>query len=130
MNIGTKDQEIGRLLWESLAAVLVILLLGGIAIVVVRRVMPRIRIASGKRIILRESLSLGPQKMVHLVQVGSRQLLVGTSRDSVSMLTDVTDTLPPEEPTEKPRKKFVIPPIDDVGDAAAADNAGTAGKDA
>jgi len=150
--LGTKEQDFSRLLWESLAAVLVILAIGGVGIVLVRRLMPRISVARGKRIVLRESLHLGPQRMVHLVRVGSRQLLVGTSRDAVSMLADGTAALPPPAEAEeaakprcvgrvnrpaaddvgsvdptyasdeaeeaaKPRKKFVIPPLDDPGDA-------------
>jgi flagellar biogenesis protein FliO len=125
--LGAKDQDFSRLLWESMAAVLVIVILGAIAIVVVRRVMPRISVARGKRIVLRESLPLGPQKAVHLIQIGTRQILVGSSRDGVNMLADVTGALPASEEAAdaaKPRKKFVIPPIDDAGDA------GDAGKNA
>lgn len=122
-NLGVKDQQLSRLLWESLAAVLVILVLGGIGVYVVRRVMPRITAARGKQITLLESFHLAPQRTVHLLQVGQRSLLVGASREGLSLLADVTGDLGEEDATpaaETPRKKFVLPTLaDDAGDAGS-----------
>ena len=117
-DLGSKENESGRLLWESLAATIVILVLGGVSLFVVKRVMPRLGVGRGKRLALMETLSLGSQKSVHLIQVGDRRLLVGASRDGVRMLADVTDAIPPED-SGKPRTKFVIP-----GEAAGSGQGG------
>jgi flagellar biogenesis protein FliO len=117
-DLGSKENESGRLLWESLAATIVILVLGGVSLFVVKRVMPRLGVGRGKRLALMETLSLGSQKSVHLIHVGDRRLLVGASREGVRLLADVTGALPPEH-DEKPKKKFVIP-----DDAAASGRGG------
>jgi flagellar biogenesis protein FliO len=119
--LGTKEYEGGRLLWESLAAVLVILALGGVGLFLVRRLVPRISAAKGRRISLVESLHVAPQKSVHLLQVGDRSLLVGASRDGLRLLADVTGAVPAGSAgqADKPRTKFVIPESPEAADQAA-----------
>jgi len=107
-NLGTSEYDRGHLLWESLAAVLVILALGGLALFVMRRLVPRITAGRAKRIAVIETVHLAPQRSVHLVQVGSRSLLVGAGRDSLCLLADVTGALP-LEPAQPPKARFVIP---------------------
>jgi hypothetical protein len=114
-NLGTKEYDGGKLLWESLAAVIVVLALGGAGLFLVRRVVPRIGAARGKQIALVETLHLSPQRSVHLVQVGGRSLLVGASRDGLRLLADVTGAVEPV-PAAKPKAKFVIP--ESPGEAA------------
>ena len=110
-SLGAKEQDSSRLVWESLAAVAVILVLGGVAIVVVRRVMPRIAAARGKQIQLAETFHLGQNRAVHLLHVGSRSLLVGASREGISLVADVTGAVAPPEAAAaaKPPARFTIP---------------------
>ena len=89
----TEDSASTRdLLARMLAAMVVIVLLGVLAIIVIKRVLPRIsRIRpGGKRISVLETAYLGPRQSVHLVQVGGRKLLIASSKDHISMLADVT----------------------------------------
>ncbi|MHC4294568.1 MAG: flagellar biosynthetic protein FliO [Planctomycetota bacterium] len=85
------DDGVG-VMFEMLGYVLVIVILGVIAIIVVKKVLPRIGVGvpSGKRISTLETVYLGPRKTVHLLQVGRRRILVGSSRDGISMLSDVS----------------------------------------
>ncbi|MHC5083155.1 MAG: FliO/MopB family protein [Planctomycetota bacterium] len=53
----------------------------------------------GKNINVTETVSLGPRKLVHIVQIGSKQLLIGSTGDNIRLLADVTDCLQ-EEPHE------------------------------
>ncbi|MCL2700781.1 MAG: flagellar biosynthetic protein FliO [Phycisphaerae bacterium] len=81
--------------WELLTSVLVVLVLGGVAFVVIKRVLPRWKLGSlvggGRQVRLRESVSLGLRQQVHLLEVGGRRLLVSSTRENIRLLADVTD---------------------------------------
>ena len=47
----------------------------------------------GKNINVTETVSLGPRKLVHIVQVGSKQFLIGSTSDNIRLLAEVTDCL-------------------------------------
>jgi hypothetical protein len=84
----------GTDLWSPLltmlAAVIVILVLGGLGLFLVKRVLPRIGRPTGKNVSILESVYLGPRKAVHLLQADGRRFLVGCSRDEISMLAELT----------------------------------------
>jgi flagellar biogenesis protein FliO len=82
--------ETSRLLWQMLAYVLLILVIGAVGIFLARRVLPRMRAVGGKRIQLVETVYLGPRQTLHLVRVGRKSLLVAGTRERISMLADVT----------------------------------------
>ncbi|MCX5683574.1 MAG: flagellar biosynthetic protein FliO [Planctomycetota bacterium] len=122
--LGADDQASSRLLWQSLAAVLVILALGGIGTWAVKRLLPRITSARGNRIRLIESFHLAPQQTVHLMQVGNLNLLIGASRERLTLLADMTgDIDPPPDPAAGgvPRTRFTLP-------AEPSDEGGAGGK--
>lgn len=87
------------ILLEMLTYVLIIVVLAVLAIVVVKKVLPRIGVTvpSGKRISTLETVYLGPRKTVHLLRVGAREILVGSSRDRICMLADVTGAFEDKE---------------------------------
>ncbi len=74
-----------------LAAVFVILVIGAFAFFIIRKVLPRIRVVAGKHISILETAYLGPRKTVHLLQVGSKKILVANFPEGVVSLGDVTD---------------------------------------
>jgi flagellar biogenesis protein FliO len=112
--LGRDDGDLTALFWQSVAAVVVILVVAGVALVLIKRVMPRLGQARGKRLRLVETLYLGPQRSIHIVEADGRCLVVGASRDGVRLL----DRL------DSPRK-FEIP-----ADAASSDAAATASPEA
>jgi flagellar biogenesis protein FliO len=76
-----------------LAAVIVILVLGGLAMVVVRKLLPRIAPRSGKQMAVLETVYLGPRKALHLVRVGQQKFLLAGSREGLTVLAEVTDAM-------------------------------------
>ena len=81
-----------EMLWKMLALVLIVLALGAAAVFVVRRVVPRIAGTAGKRISINETIYLGPKKALHLLQVGRQEFLIASTRDRISMLSEITET--------------------------------------
>ena len=78
-------------MWQMLASAMGILFIGVLAILVTKKLLPRLTRSSGKQISVLETAHLEPGKRIHLVQVGGRKVLVGSSRDGVTKLGDVTD---------------------------------------
>jgi hypothetical protein len=109
LNLGSPEYCTNKLIWNTLAAALVVLVLGGIVLFFMKRVMPRIGIGHGKKVAILETTYLGPQRTVHLLQVGARCLLVGATRESVRLVADVTDAFGQDPETAQPKKRFVIP---------------------
>ncbi|MBL7139328.1 MAG: flagellar biosynthetic protein FliO [Planctomycetes bacterium] len=110
-----RGDDTGSLLSHSLAAVVVILALGGAALFVIKRLLPRLGVTQGRRIHIVETVYVGPRKALHLVQVGDRTLLVSGTRERLTLVADVTGSvdvaLPEPAGGEKPRARFMIPDI-------------------
>lgn len=79
-----------KLLWRATASAAVVLVLGAIAFVVSKKVVPRLQSAGGRQVRVLETTYLGPRKSVHLLAVGGRKYLVSSTREQVGMLADVT----------------------------------------
>ena len=82
--------DVRAMLYKLCAAMGTVLILGGVAMYVLRVVMPKFGPVKQKRVKIVEVHHLGGRKMLHLVEVGHRQLLVGSTPNQVSMLADVT----------------------------------------
>ncbi|KKL51429.1 hypothetical protein LCGC14_2295610, partial [marine sediment metagenome] len=78
--LGQTGADAREMLFRMLGYVVVILVLGGIGLVVVKKVLPRIAPRAGKRIVVLETVYLGPRKSLHLLEVGSRRFLIAGSR--------------------------------------------------
>ena len=85
-----------------LAYLAVIAILAAVAVFLVKRVFPRIGVSrpAGRRIRVVETAHLAPRKTVFLLHVGSRKILVGSSREGLTNLGDVTDALDERGQTE------------------------------
>jgi len=85
-----------------LAAIVIVLVVGSAAIWASKKYLPKIAAAKGKNIKLIETVTLAPQRHVHIIEVGTQKFLIGSSVDSVRMLADVTLALTDEnEQTQK-----------------------------
>ena len=74
-------------------SILFIVVLGGAAIYLSKKFMPKLRPTMGQDINVRETVHLGPNKTVHIIEVGEKSFLVGSTPENISMLADVTETL-------------------------------------
>ncbi len=78
-----------EMLTKTLLALALVLGLGLGVAWVTKRLLPRLGVNAGKDIRVLETIGLGPRKALHLVQVGSQQLLIGSTPEQISMLTIV-----------------------------------------
>ncbi len=93
---GDADDTFPALLGQSLAAVLVVLVLGGVALFVAKRFLPRLGVGQGRRISILETVYVGPRKSLHLVEIGDRTLLLAGTRERLSLVTDLTGSVESE----------------------------------
>jgi len=87
---GSRQTDVRAMLHKLSVAVGVVLVLGAGAIYLMRVVVPKFGPVSKKRIKVVEMHYLGGRKVVHLIEVGHRQFLVGSTPTQISMLADVT----------------------------------------
>jgi flagellar biogenesis protein FliO len=90
-SLAGKKGDANRMLWQMLASVLIIAVLGAVAYFGVRRFAPKFRLTPRRDIHLMETLPLGARKSLHLVEVGGKKLLLGSCRESISILTELDD---------------------------------------
>jgi len=86
-----KGAEGAGVLGQMLAYALVILVLGGGALLVMRRYFPRTRPSAGGKLRIVHSAYLGPRKQVHVLEAEGRRFLLASCRDSITMLSELTD---------------------------------------
>ncbi len=90
LKLGSGQSDVRAMLYKLCAAVGTVLVLGGIALYVLRVLVPKFGPVSKNRVKVVEVHHLGGRKVVHLIEVGHRQLLVGSTPTHISMLADVT----------------------------------------
>jgi len=92
--VGINESNRYDLMKQFAYAVLIVMLLGVGAWYFSRKLMPRLATSRGRNISVIENVPLGPNKMLHLVEVGDgRRLLVGSTGQSVTFLADVTGSV-------------------------------------
>jgi flagellar biogenesis protein FliO len=83
--------------------------LGVIAWIAIKKLGPRVGLQSGRKINVVENVYLGPKKCLHLVEIDGQRLLLGSTAESVSMLShlqpaedggEVTFRVPGQEPQD------------------------------
>ena len=96
LTVGPHDNLGGReLFFKMILAVLLVVILGAVAVYISKKIMPRFTHLPAKRIRIVETLHLGPRKTVHLLKIDNRLLLIGSTNENITKLSDVTDE-PPE----------------------------------
>jgi len=83
-----------ELFYKMLLSVLLVIALGVAAIYVSRKLLPRITHLPGKQVRVVETTYIAPRKGIHLIQIGARRLLVASTSETITMLADVTESLP------------------------------------
>ncbi len=80
--------------YKMLLSILVVAILGAAVVYTSKKLLPKISNLPGKQIRVVETSHLGPRKAIHLIQIGSRRLLIGSTSEAITMLSDVTDSGP------------------------------------
>jgi flagellar biogenesis protein FliO len=84
----------GRLFQQFALMVLIVGLIGGGAWFVLKKLPGRLGGGLRSRhMTVTETVSLGPRKQLHIVQVGSKQFLIAGAGENIALLSDVTDVL-------------------------------------
>jgi flagellar biogenesis protein FliO len=105
--LGTPEQKLlptvnepgmGKVLWQMFSSVLVILGLGAAAILIIKKVLPRLGLAAGGRglvigrggsLRVLETVRLGQQRSVHLLEAEGRKFLLGDAREGITLLAEI-----------------------------------------
>jgi flagellar biosynthetic protein FliO len=93
---GKSSYDLGRseFFIRTMLAVVFVIVLGAAAIYVSRKLLPKIAARSGKEIRIVETVHLGPRKAVHLIEVGKRRFLIGSTNENIRKLAEVTAGFP------------------------------------
>jgi len=78
---------------RTVLAVLFVLALFIAAIYVSKKLLPRITNLPGKEIRIVETVHLGTRKAVHLLEIGNRRFLIGSTNENITKLADLTGDL-------------------------------------
>ena len=79
-----------ELFFKMMVSVVLVVVLGAVAIYASKRLVGKIANLPGKKIKVVETAHLGPRKAVHLLRIGDRCLLVGSTSDNITKLADLT----------------------------------------
>jgi len=93
---GKSSYDLGRqeFFVRTMLAVVFVIVLGAAAIYVSRKLLPKIAARPGREIRIVETVHLGPRKAVHLIEVGKRRFLIGSTNENVRKLAEVTPGFP------------------------------------
>jgi flagellar biogenesis protein FliO len=78
--------------YKMLVSIVVVIVLGAAVIYVSKKLLPKIANLPGKQIRVVETNHLGQRKALHLIQIGSKRLLIGSTNETITMLADVTES--------------------------------------
>ncbi len=81
---------IRELFFKMVFSVLFLVVLGVAAIYFSNKFLPKINKLPGKEIRIAETVHLGPRKAVHLLEVGERRFLIGSTNENITRLADLT----------------------------------------
>lgn len=80
-----------ELFFKMMFSVLLVAVLGITAIYISKNFLPKITNRPGKKIHIIETLSLGPRKTVHLLEIEGRKILIASTNENITKLADITD---------------------------------------
>ena len=92
---GRSDYNPGRgeLSVRAVFAVLLVLVLIVAVVYVSRKLLPKITNLPGKEIRIIETSHLGPRRTIHVIEVGGRRLLIGSTNENITILADLSSDL-------------------------------------
>lgn len=76
--------------FKMMASLLIVVALGAAVIYASKKLVGRISNLPGRKIKIVETAHLGPRKAVHLLRIGDRSILIGSTNESITKLADLT----------------------------------------
>jgi flagellar biogenesis protein FliO len=78
--------------YKMLLSVSLVVVLGVSVVYLSKKLLPRFTNLPGKKIRVLETAYIAPRKGIHLIQAGTRRLLIASTNETITMLADVTDS--------------------------------------
>ena len=78
------------LVYRFVVSILFLIALGVGGIYVSKRFLPKITNMTDKEIRIVETVHLGPRKALHLLEIGDRRFLIGSTNENITRLADLT----------------------------------------
>lgn len=96
-----KQQAQNDLYTRMITATVLVIVLGTAAIVLSKKVLPKLSSAQGKHIRLIETVHIAPRKSVHLIEVGDQKILIGSTCEQITRLAEIAPSsiLSPDKET-------------------------------
>lgn len=83
------DNSSGEFYIKTILSVFLVIVLGIAAIYVSKKFLPKFTNLPGKEVRIIETVHLGPRRSVHLLEVGNRRFLIGSTNENISTLADL-----------------------------------------
>jgi len=80
-----------ELFFKTMLMVLLVVALGVATMYISKRILPKFTHLPAKRIQVVETVHIGPRKAVHLLKVGSQLILIGSTNENITKLSDITE---------------------------------------
>lgn len=84
------DDNLGASLYRMMLSLAVVATLAIGAMYLSKKVLPKVSGITGKRVKVIETVSLGGRRTVHLLQVDSRQILIGSTQNTITRLAEIS----------------------------------------
>ncbi len=97
--VGDNGDDGGGALQMMVVYSVIILVLGVGAVLVVKKLLPKIQRSAGKNLSIIETAYISQRNSVHLLKVGRKKYLIARSGDGISLLAEVTQALDDQEST-------------------------------
>jgi flagellar biogenesis protein FliO len=86
------DIGVKGLFYKMIFMVLLMVVIGAAVLYISKKLLPKINLP-GKKVQLAETVHLGPRKSLHLIKIGSKTLLIGSTNDNITNLADVSEQM-------------------------------------
>ena len=83
------DDNLGSSLYKMMLSLALVVALAFGAMYLSKKVLPKVSGIAGKRVKVLETVSLGSRRAVHLLAIGDRQILIGSTQNTITRLADL-----------------------------------------
>ena len=85
-----EDFDPGKEFAKMMLSVLLVIVLAIGVLYLSKKVLPKMSSSQGRNIQVVETVHLGPRRWIHLVEIGGRQILIGSTNENITKLADIT----------------------------------------